>query len=186
MTFSARLISAASSPSSTWQAISAICRCPCSWRDVSARRGGACPPRPRTCRLGGADLQVLQQAVRLDAGGKLIDAAFWLRSCAHWPGRDEPVKRDHVGCSSGWSPFLGLGCQRSAALHPCPSARPGVARGKGGGRGGGITHPEGGPAGPSRSRPLRSGVRDGETSAAGALRRAHPCRRGGQSPLALR
>jgi len=28
-------------------------------------------------------------------------------------------------------PLLLFGCQRSAALHPCPSARPGVARGRG-------------------------------------------------------
>src|SRR5712671_6933657 len=45
------------------------------------------------------------------------------------PDETLAVDVDEFRCGQEAPPPL-TGCQRSAALHPCPSARPGVARGR--------------------------------------------------------
>jgi len=56
---------------------------------------------------------------------------------------DKPFAVDVDEFRADHSLLLPFGVQRSAALHPCPSARPGGSKGKGGGRVRGITHPPG-------------------------------------------
>ena len=140
-------------------------------QDAADRVGVAVP-----CR------KVLQQPVRLDAGGQFVDAGGAAGLAHIGLARNEPIKRDHLLDRHGVVSSLGSGCQRSVALHPCPSARPGVAEARA--AAGEGDHP------PVRRGPIRavlhprtrSGGKDGETPDAGAPQRAHPCRREGRSP----
>ncbi|MNL24522.1 hypothetical protein D3C87_1459570 [compost metagenome] len=127
--------------------------------------------------------QILQHSLGADAGGQSLDVGFAVRGLAGVLGRPLQLVQGHVqhravfdgggfgncggrfdGVSHGLDPHW-LGLERSAALQPWPSPRPGGARGKGGRAGGGspglhgTAERRGGrlgiPARPSVSDPLR-------------------------------
>ena len=71
----------------------------------------------------GAHGQALQQAVRLDAGGQLLQAVLAARTADVGGGQDQLAQGDFQ--DTGGHLHVSFGVGRSAALQPCPSARPG-------------------------------------------------------------
>ena len=67
--------------------------------------------------------QALQQAVRLDAGGQLLHAVLAAGAADVGGGQDQLVQGDFQDAGGHHMSPCGVG--RSAALQPCPSARPG-------------------------------------------------------------